>query len=146
MGVLRPGDNDLKTRYPEIAKEWHPTKNGVLTADDVVSGSNKKVWWLGNCGHEWEAVVSSRALSHTGCPICSGRKILSGFNDLGTKNPRLVAEWDYSRNVGLSRETISSNSHKKAWWICSNCRHQWMAEIHSRNSGVGCPICRRKWD
>ena len=136
----------LKETNEDLAKEWHPTKNGVLTADDVVSGSNKKVWWLGNCGHEWEAVVSSRALSHTGCPICSGRKILSGFNDLGTKNPRLAAEWDYSRNVGLSPETISPNSHKKAWWICSNCRHQWMAEIHSRNSGVGCPICRRKWD
>ena len=35
MGVVRLGDNDLKTRYPIIAKEWHPSKNGELKPEDV---------------------------------------------------------------------------------------------------------------
>lgn len=40
--------------------------------------------------------------------------------------------------------TISPNSGKKAWWKCSYCGNEWQAEIHSRNSGVGCPVCARK--
>ena len=30
-----PGFNDLESQNPELAKEWHPTKNGKLTPRDV---------------------------------------------------------------------------------------------------------------
>lgn len=30
MAKLIPGVNDLATVNPELAKEWHPTKNGNL--------------------------------------------------------------------------------------------------------------------
>ena len=53
-------EKSLAYLYPELAKEWHPTKNGELTPYDVTHGSNKKVWWLGKCGHEWEQIVKSR--------------------------------------------------------------------------------------
>ena len=32
----------LKSEYPLIAKEWHPTKNGMLLPSDVAPFSNKK--------------------------------------------------------------------------------------------------------
>ena len=32
--------------YPDLVKEWHPTKNGDLTPNDFTHGSGKKVWWL----------------------------------------------------------------------------------------------------
>ena len=35
----------LQNRFPEIAAEWHPTKNAPLTAKEVTYGSNKIVWW-----------------------------------------------------------------------------------------------------
>ena len=62
-------DNCLKTVYPGLAREWHPTKNGSLTPKDVVSGSSKKVWWVCSNGHEWEATIHNRN-RRTGCPFC----------------------------------------------------------------------------
>ena len=53
-------EKSLAYRLPELAKEWHPTKNSVLTACDVSCGSNMKVWWFGTCGHEWEASIKER--------------------------------------------------------------------------------------
>ena len=47
--------------------EWHPTKNNGLDPTDVTKGSHYKVWWLGKCGHEWQAVISSRTRG-VGCP------------------------------------------------------------------------------
>ena len=67
--------NSLLEIKPELAKEWHPTKNGMLTPAEVTIGSHKKVWWLGSCGHEWEAQIKARC-SGTRCPYCSGNKVL----------------------------------------------------------------------
>ena len=53
MGELL--ENNLLIENPELAKEWHPTRNDVLTPEMATSGSDKKVWWLGRCGHEWQA-------------------------------------------------------------------------------------------
>ena len=44
--ALWPGFNDLQTKYPEIAMQWHPTKNGDLTPDRVLAGSHSRAWWL----------------------------------------------------------------------------------------------------
>ncbi|MCX2748065.1 zinc-ribbon domain-containing protein [Arthrobacter sp. MI7-26] len=52
----------LRRSFPALANEWHPTLNGDLTPDWVSAGSSQKVWWLGECGHPWEATISSRAL------------------------------------------------------------------------------------
>ena len=50
-------DYNLAALYPDIAKEWHPTKNGDLTVDNVTPKSNKKVWWICSKGHEYESSV-----------------------------------------------------------------------------------------
>lgn len=68
-----PGENDLASQYPTIAKEWHPTMNGSLTPDHVLPGSRKKVWWQCRSGHIWQAVVYSRTGNQrSGCPVCTG--------------------------------------------------------------------------
>ena len=38
-----PGENDLASQYPAIAKEWHPTKNGTLTPEQIQPASNQKL-------------------------------------------------------------------------------------------------------
>ena len=65
--------NSLACQYPEIAKEWHPTKNSDLTPDQVVAGSGRKVWWKCEQGpdHEWEAAPNSRTVQQSGCPWCN---------------------------------------------------------------------------
>ena len=64
-------DNCLQTRNPNLAKEWHPTKNGKLTPRDVTSSGRSIVWWQCSAGHAWQATVNSR--NHgTGCKQCRG--------------------------------------------------------------------------
>ena len=60
--------NNLETRYPQLVKEWHPTKNIWFKLSEISPGSNTKVWWKCVSSHEWEATVGSRALNRNGCP------------------------------------------------------------------------------
>ena len=50
-------NNSLAEVHPELVSEWSE-KNLTLTPDDITFGSNKKVWWRGACGHEWQARVA----------------------------------------------------------------------------------------
>ena len=74
--VVVPGVNDLATKFPQLAAEWHPTKNGDLRPTDVSFGQAKKVWWLCPEGHEYPATINHRTSgSGTNCPKCnSGRQ------------------------------------------------------------------------
>lgn len=144
--ALRGVDNlirvSLEIVYPEIAKEWHPTKNGDLFPAQVSYGSGKKVWWLCNKGHEWMAAISNR-ISGAGCPYCSGRYAILGENDLATMHPELVAEWHPTKNGELIPEGLTRSSEKKVWWLCSK-GHEWEATIHCRTTGASCPYCAGK--
>ena len=134
------GFNDLVTTSPDIAAEWHPTKNGNIIPDQVSANSNKKVWWLGKCGHEWEANIAGRTRHKYGCPFDSGRRLLAGFNDFATKFPNIAAEWHPTKNGDLTPDKISASNHKKVWWL-GECGHEWEATIVSRTgSKQGCPF------
>ena len=137
------GTNDLSTTNSELAAEWHPTKNGDLLPTQVTAGSNKKVWWLGKCGHEWKAVIHSRVAGN-GCPFCSNEIVLPGFNDFATTHPLIAAEWNYRRNGDLSPEDFTYGSERKVWWLCAKCGNEWEATINNRTNGyfkTGCPKC-----
>lgn len=64
--------NSLATLNPVLAKEWHPTKNGNLTPNDVGPGSGRKVWWSCsyNNDHEWKTPIRNRHVRSHGCPFC----------------------------------------------------------------------------
>ena len=70
-------DNNLLILFPDIAKEWHPTKNKELTPKEITSRNNKKVWWLCPKGHSYNSVIAGRTGRKRGCPYCSGRKKLA---------------------------------------------------------------------
>jgi len=64
--------NSLASLYPEVAEEWHPSKNGALTPADVTCKSGKKIWWKCKiCLHEWQTTVKNRTHLGSPCPICS---------------------------------------------------------------------------
>ena len=100
------------------------------------------MWWRCEKGHSWLAAISGRSVGN-GCPVCSGRKVLVGYNDLKTVNPALADEWDYDANELLpSQVTVSSSKH--VFWKCSK-GHSWKAKISARNNGgTGCPVCDGK--
>ena len=131
------GFNDLASTHPELAEQWHPSKN-ILTPQEVTIGADKKIWWICRRGHEWEALVYSR--KHNGCPYCAGNKVWVGFNDLATTHPDLAAEFHTEKNGNLTACNITAGSNRKVWWLCQK-GHKWKAEVYSRISGCGCPIC-----
>ena len=132
------GDS-LEELFPDIAKEWHPTKNGDRLPRDYMANSNTKVWWKCENGHEWENAINTRNGGH-GCPYCANQIVLPGFNDLATINPTLAAQWHPTKNQDITQKDVMPGSNKKAWWICEN-GHEWEAVIASRNKGVGCQEC-----
>ena len=139
--VLVRGFNDLATKYPEIAKEWHPIKNGDLSAFDVKYGSNKKVWWLCSKGHEYKQAIKQRTSQHNGCPICSNHNVLEGFNDLSTMYPEIAKEWHPTKNGNLKPSDVISGSKKKVWWLCSN-GHSFLQSLDKRTRrNYNCPYC-----
>lgn len=131
-------DNSLEAVNPNLAKEWHPSKNNSLTPKDVTAGSYKKVWWVCEKGHEWEAPICDRNRK-TGCPYCAGQKV-GKDNSLGAINPDLARQWHPTKNGDLTPWGVTPNSNKRVWWICEK-DHEWLALVHSRNKGSGCPYC-----
>lgn len=140
---LRPSaTNSLASRYPEIAKEWHPTKNGLLTPDQVVAGSNNKAWWIcpNGADHEWEAIIYSRVKGN-GCPFCSGKKV-SVTNSLASLYPEIAKEWHSEKNGQLTPAQVVAGSNQKFWWKCIKAPdHEWKTSIAHRVDGTGCPFC-----
>lgn len=143
------GFNDLKTLYPDLAKEWDYDKNTFIDINSVVKGSNKKAWWKCSvCGHEWLTSISARTVRGTGCPLCAIKKGSSVRSKAILKNkgglnlPLLLQEWDYEANGNLLPENVTNGSSKYAYWKCSKCGYKWRAKILNRAiGGRGCPCC-----
>ena len=129
--------NSLASVHPELIPEWSE-RNLPLTPDKITFGSNKRVWWKGACGHEWETSVKARSKGEK-CPICSGARVIEGINDLATLKPLLAQEW--SEKNKLKPTEVSVASHKKIIWKCKH-GHEWEASVKSRTvNGTGCPYC-----
>lgn len=134
-------DKSLLNMKPELAAQWHPTRNGDLTPDQVTLGSGKKVWWQCDKGHEWEAKVYSISASKTnGCPYCNGAKVLKGFNDLVTTHPEIAAQWNYNLNGDLKPYMLMAGAANKVWWKCGK-GHEWQSTCNDRKQGRGCSKC-----
>lgn len=124
----------LARTHPDLASEafgWDPSSYSY--------GSDRKVPWKCELGHVWEASISHRAINKSNCPVCWGRTVLKGFNDLASKNPSLAAE-----AFGWDPETVTASSSKKLTWKCSQ-GHVWDATVaHRTNMKSGCPYCAGK--
>jgi hypothetical protein len=125
------GFNDLATTNPELALQaygWDPM--------EVVAGSSKKMNWKCEKGHQWQATINSRDKMNLGCPYCSNKKVLVGFNDLASAYPELAAEAD-----GWDPSSFSSGSSSHKSWKCA-VGHTWKTAISYRSKrGWGCPYC-----
>jgi len=139
LGLVKRIDT-FKSEYPDIAKQWHPTKNAPLTAEDVSYGSGQKVWWLCSQGHAWKAAINSRR--RHGCPFCARQKP-TGDRNFAIKYPELLTEWDWEKNSPNKPEDFTPRASTKVWWKCEK-GHSWQATIcnRTREKGGRCPYCR----
>ncbi|MHA1973430.1 MAG: zinc-ribbon domain-containing protein [Candidatus Hodarchaeales archaeon] len=151
-------DTSLATRYPELAQEWHPSRNGGITPDKVHHGASKAYWWKCTKGpdHEWKATVNNRTLKKIGCACCDGKRV-SVTNSLTTCYPEIAKQWHPTKNGNLTPELIVAGSNKKYWWLCpNNADHEWQTTASSRTGKrkTGCPYCNlgihgdlwKKWE
>ena len=128
--------------YPDLVKEWHPTKNGDLTPENITHGSHKKVWWLCNKGHSHYSTVSNRTSKNaTGCPECSGNKV-GEDNNLLALFPEVAKEWHPTKNSSFTPSQVSYGSEKKVWWLCPK-GHTYDSQVNhrTRKDSRGCPYC-----
>ncbi|MBR5602485.1 MAG: zinc-ribbon domain-containing protein, partial [Clostridia bacterium] len=145
-------EKSLAYCFPELAKEWHLTKNGELSPGQITYGSNKRVWWqCKKCGNEWQTSVANRVRG-TGCPICAKaaqglakiQKHIEKNGSFADHFPELIEEWDFSQNDVVPSE-VSYQSHRRVWWKCKTCDHLWATTVYHRTvRKSGCPACSNK--
>ena len=137
--LVKKGINDLETLHPELLKYWDYDKNDVEPSE-IYGGGERVVYWRCEKGHSYPKSILKHVRGE-GCPICAGKKVLAGFNDLLSQNPELAKEWDYELNDCQPDQIHYNSQSKKVHWICSVCGHRWQYKVSNRNN---CPECERK--
>lgn len=134
------GFNDLLTLSPSVALEWDRAANGGLSPSHVLAGAGVARWWRCPAGHKYQASPKKRHIRSGGCPICAGRELRVGVNDLASVRPALagrVANEQDARRVTLSsRETIE--------WLCVVGHRYPMRVAHVTSSEIRCTTCSSK--
>ena len=135
----------MATTHPELAAEFHPTKNGDQTPQNLIAGTSKKLWW--KCpeadDHEWQSTGAKR-LSGSGCQVCSGRSVVHS-NCMATTHPELAAQFHPTRNGDDTPQNLIAGTSKKLWWKCpKDDDHEWQSTGATRVSGAGCGVCSGK--
>ncbi len=113
-GKLLSDDNNLAVRFPELIAEWDIEKNGDLTPDKVMPGSDKRVWWKCSKGHaSYLATPNSRTTAKSGCPMCKMQTSRPEFR-LFCELKFVFGDAEWQRRMGRSKCDIYVPSHKIA--------------------------------
>ncbi len=145
--------NSLAARFPDLAADWHPTKNGHLGPTAVSPGSQRKAWWRCrvNAVHEWEATVSHRRRNFLGgrghgCPYCSHHRVVPSTS-LSVLRPDLAGQWHPTKNGRLTPDDVTARSTQLVWWKCDvGPDHEWQMKPDQRAHGrsAHCPFCANR--
>ena len=140
--------NSFGENYPNAAKQWHPTKNGLLTPYMVSSHSSQQAWFICEKGHEYYTSVANRAKGCS-CYICAmkecGRQkmVPSKGESLADKAPQACDAWHPTKNGDMTPWDIKPCSNKKFWWLCPECGGEYQsAPLKRTRNGQGNFLCR----
>ena len=150
LGIEMPyniKENCLAVACPKVAAML--SEKDKHLAFDVTTGSGRKLTFVcPDCKQKFEAaicnVVRSVGNGTTGCPVCAGRKVVPGINDLASQYPEVATMWSSKNKLPASE--VATQSGKKAFFKCHNCGQEFEARIHHvvdavDNGHTGCPIC-----
>ncbi len=137
FGKSGTGTENLEIEYPEIASFWDFKKNKPLKPENVRSKSGKKVHWICQKGHTWEARIADiTRRSIVKCPVCKGNE-----NLLVDRNPKLYKQLHKTKNINIDLNKLKASSNKVVWWQCE-LGHEWEATVYNRfGNETGCPYC-----
>lgn len=128
--------------FPELSPSWNYEANYPYTPMTVgYSSAYIATWTCEVCEQDWDAHVYNRTNVGAGCPVCAGKVVVEGINDLESQDPPLAKQWDLSVDCGQTPKTVTVYSHFKAPWVCEVCDHRWRANVCDRSNGNGCAVC-----
>ena len=137
---LLVGYNDLETVNPRVIQEWDSKKNAPLKPSGISAFTYRRVWWICSLGHSHRQGVRTKAIQDNGCPVCAGKQVLIGFNDLASQRPDIAELWDQKKNLEVKPNQVTVSSNKRVWWTCDK-NHSWQGSIANISSGSRCPRC-----
>jgi very-short-patch-repair endonuclease/ribosomal protein S17E len=122
----------LAEKHPQLLNEWDYNKN-TKRPEEYPPGSKKRVGWICQEGHQWDAIIKSRVDGKGKCPVCKSIVML---------NPDLLREWDFVKNTSLKPEQVTPGSNKKIWWICDK-GHSYQQSTYEKLKGHNaCSKCK----
>lgn len=141
----------LADAWPQLIPEWDIERNLPLTPQTVRPGSHHKAWWrCQQCGHRWQAPIHNRSDGH-GCPKCGvarrakTRAKVPFERSLQGRFPDIAAQLRETHDEELDPASLGAFSTKKVWWRCSQCQHEWPAQVSNRTAGnTQCPACAKR--
>lgn len=129
--------------HPEL-KAWYSEKNEIPFEEFTTWDQTKAKWRCLAKQHEFEdSFLNITQKVKFDCPICEGRIIKPGVNDLQTLYPEAVAMYDTERNEVPVNQISPKNVLKKVFWKCE------YGHSYSRSPAMQikwknvCPICSR---
>jgi DNA-directed RNA polymerase subunit RPC12/RpoP len=73
-----------------------------------------------------------------GCPVCAGKVVLKGYNDIATTRPDMIDLFDDKNDAFLYRE----HSNKYTYFRCPRCGNKIYAQVsYVSYSGLSCKKC-----
>lgn len=106
-------------------------------------------------GHEWCVSIQSRTLDGTGCPVCAGRVILPGENDMASQFPGIAQEWHPTKMAlccrprsrppanGGSGGAVPWDMNMWPQWGCGPCGTPVVPTVPGKKSWPGLTTCLR---
>lgn len=147
----KPG-RSLADLHPDIAAEWHLTKNHPQLPADVNPGSKQRVWWQCSlCASDWQTAIHTRMKhKNVGCPTCgwsrrsAEQSMPKPGQSLADLFPGVAAQWLFDKNGHKGPEDVKPQSNQSVWWRCEH-GHEWQTAVYCRTgrNPTGCPECWR---
>lgn len=140
MAIEKFNKRSLAETHPDLAKQWHPTKNDNLKPHNVTRGSHKKVYWLCPNEHVYQASIKNRT-NGSDCPFCS-KRLITVERTFKITDPILFKQLHPTKNSSLDLNKLTRYSRDNADWICPF-GHEWKEPICNRTGRLNfdCKVC-----
>lgn len=130
-----------RIRYGLISQEEFLDRLSLVSnnikAIDQYIGMTKKIRFQCGKGHIWSAEPHN-VLRDSGCPFCTNKAVLIGYNDMWTTKPD-IAKLLKNPEDGYK---YTKSSHSYTYFICPKCGESLYLKINDVcNRGVCCNVC-----
>ncbi|MBP2386339.1 zinc-ribbon domain-containing protein [Paeniglutamicibacter kerguelensis] len=123
------GYNDIPTTHPQLASLWDEHANGNLKITEISAGNSaKKIRLRCPKGHRFTRTPAKLVATEGRCPVCFGRVLVPGLNDVATLRPDAAEWWHPTKNGKLTPKQVKPKSERNVWWLCPE-RHEFQRTV-----------------